>query len=35
LLEKVLKSLLAEDYLKLEVIEKKLIELTDEGLGYA
>jgi hypothetical protein len=34
-LDPVLKSLNAEDYLVLKVIEKKLIELTDEGLGYA
>ena len=34
-LEPVLKSLEAEDYIKLTVIEKKLIELTEEGEGYA
>ena len=34
-LDPVLKSLSAEEYVKLEVIEKKLIELTDEGKGYA
>ena len=34
-LDPVLKSLSAEDYIKLEVIEKKLIELTEEGRGYA
>ena len=35
LLDPVLKSLSAEEYVTLEVIEKKLIELTDEGKGYA
>ena len=34
-MEPVLKSLLVDDYLGLEVIEKKLIELTDEGNSYA
>ncbi len=34
-LDKVLKSLLVDDYVKLEVLEKKLIELTAEGKGYA
>jgi len=34
-LEPVLKSLLVENYLVLDVIEKKFIELTDEGNGYA
>jgi DNA-binding PadR family transcriptional regulator len=34
-LEPVLKSLEAEEYIKLTVIEKKVIELTEEGLGYA
>lgn len=34
-MEPVLKSLLVDDYVKLEVIEKKLIELTDEGNSYA
>lgn len=34
-LDPVLKSLNAEDYLVLKVIERKLIELTEEGLGYA
>lgn len=33
-LEPVLKSLLVENYLVLDVIEKKFIELTDEGNGY-
>jgi phenylalanyl-tRNA synthetase alpha chain len=31
----VLKSLLVDDYVVLEVIEKKLIELTEEGQSYA
>jgi hypothetical protein len=31
----VLKSLSAEDYIVLEVIERKEIELTEEGQGYA
>jgi len=30
-----LKSLTAEEYIKLEVLERKVIELTDEGNGYA
>jgi phenylalanyl-tRNA synthetase alpha chain len=34
-LEPVLKSLLVDDYVILEVIEKKLIELTEEGISYA
>ena len=34
-MEPVLKSLLVDDYVKLEVLEKKLIELTDEGNSYA
>ena len=34
-LEKVLKSLLVDDFLSLEVIERKVIELTEEGQSYA
>jgi phenylalanyl-tRNA synthetase alpha chain len=34
-LEPVLKSLSAEEYVTLNVIERKEIELTDEGKGYA
>ena len=34
-LDKSLKSLLVDDYLILTVIERKLIELTDEGASYA
>mgnify|MGYP000908090329 CR=1 FL=1 len=34
-LEAVLKSLSAEEYINLEVIERKVIELTEEGQGYA
>jgi hypothetical protein len=34
-LEPVLKSLLVDDYVCLEVIERKIIELTDEGNTYA
>lgn len=34
-LEAVLKSLSAEEYIKLQVIERKEIELTDEGKSYA
>jgi len=34
-LEAVLKSLSAEEYIKLTVIERKEIELTDEGRSYA
>lgn len=34
-LDKVLKSLLVDDYIVLEVLEKKLVELTAEGKGYA
>ncbi len=34
-LDKVLKSLLVDDYLQLTVIEQKLIELTEEGASYA
>jgi hypothetical protein len=34
-MEPVLKSLLVDDYVVLEVIEKKLIELTEEGQSYA
>lgn len=33
-LDKVLKSLLVDDYVVLEVLEKKYIELTKEGEGY-
>lgn len=35
LLDPVLKSLLVEGYVALEVLERKEIELTEEGLGYA
>jgi len=34
-LDKSLKSLLVDDYLELGVIERKLLELTDEGATYA
>lgn len=34
-LDKNLKSLLADEYVDLKVIERKLIELTDEGKLYA
>ena len=34
-LDKNLKSLLVDDYLILTVIERKGIELTDEGASYA
>lgn len=34
-LDKSLKSLLVDDYLALQVIEKKLLELTEEGSQYA
>lgn len=34
-LDKILKSLLSEEYVILTVLEKKLIELTPEGQGYA
>jgi helix-turn-helix protein len=34
-LDKSLKSLLVDDYLELAVIERKLLELTDEGATYA
>ena len=34
-LEPVLKSLLVDDYIVLNVLERKLIELTEEGLSYA
>lgn len=34
-LDKALKSLLVDDYLVLTVIERKVIELTDEGATYA
>jgi helix-turn-helix protein len=34
-LDKNLKSLLVDDYLVLSVIERKGIELTDEGASYA
>jgi hypothetical protein len=34
-LDKSLKSLLVDDYLVLTVIERKTIELTDEGASYA
>jgi DNA-binding MarR family transcriptional regulator len=33
-LDKVLKSLLVDDYIVLTVIERKLVELSDEGKGY-
>jgi phenylalanyl-tRNA synthetase alpha chain len=33
-LDKVLKSLLVDDYVVLTVIERKLVELSDEGKGY-
>jgi len=33
--ENCLKSLTAEEYIKLNVIERKEIELTDEGKSYA
>ena len=33
-LDAVLKSLSSEEYIKLDVIERRLIELTDEGKGY-
>lgn len=34
-LEAVIKSLSAEEYVSLKVIERKEIELTEEGKGYA
>jgi predicted transcriptional regulator len=34
-LEPVIKSLTAEEYISLEVIERREIELTEEGSGYA
>ena len=34
-LDNTLKSLTAEEYIKLNVIERKEIELTDEGKSYA
>ena len=34
-LEPVLKSLLVDEYVVLAVLERKVIELTAEGLGYA
>ena len=34
-LEPVIKSLTAEEYIALEVIERREIELTEEGSGYA
>lgn len=34
-LEPVLKSLLVDEYIVLTVLERKIIELTDEGLSYA
>lgn len=34
-LDKTLKSLLVEEYVSLQVIERKLLELTDEGALYA
>lgn len=34
-LDPVLKSLVALDYLVLDVIERKVIELTEEGKSYA
>lgn len=34
-LDKSLKSLLVDDYLVLQVIERKLLELTEEGASYA
>ena len=33
-LDKVLKSLLVDDYVVLTVIERKLVELSEEGKGY-
>ena len=30
-----MKSLTSEDYINLEVIERKIIELTEEGLSYS
>jgi hypothetical protein len=33
-LDKILKSLISEDYVVCTVLEKKLIELSKEGLGY-
>jgi len=35
LFDNTLKSLTAEEYIKLNVIERKEIELTDEGKSYA
>ena len=35
ILEAILKSLSAEEYIKLDVIERKEIELTNEGKSYA
>ncbi len=34
-LDKSLKSLVADEYVTLQVVEKKLVELTDEGASYA
>ena len=34
-LDKVLKSLLVDDYVTLNVLEKKFVQLTAEGKGYA
>ena len=34
-MEPVLKSLLVDEYIVLTVLERKLIELTEEGLSYA
>ena len=34
-LDAAVKSLLVDDYVVLEVIERKRIELSEEGLGYA
>jgi len=34
-LTNVVKSLYGHDYIVADVIERKLIELTDEGSGYA
>ena len=33
-LDKVLKSLIVDEYIVLQVIERKIIELSDEGKGY-
>ena len=34
-MDAILKSLLVDDYVVLEVIERRKIELTEEGVGYA